>query len=218
MPDVKRLISEVAAERHPRGACRSAVCPGDDQQNRVGGSYPAVTGPDSGTNLRIRCLLPKSGKARGQRACANGEGVGGTDAAGVAERHSPRRPKGLRICAPGERSAPPPHVDSLVRCRIGGRSPAVRRRLLAWHLSALAGLAGVRTQGLKKSRSLGYSFAELLVPRGKAVLRNDNRCLRASALPLMVERHTQHNEDFMDATESIRRGRMTTNEILTVAE
>jgi excisionase family DNA binding protein len=34
----------------------------------------------------------------------------------------------------------------------------------------------------------------------------------------MVERHTQHNEDFMDATESIRRGRMTTNEILTVAE
>ena len=61
----------------------------------------------------------------------------------------------------------------------------------------------MRAQGVKKSQSLGYSFSELLGQGGNAVCLNDNQCPTASAIPLMVERHSRCHEDFMDATVNV---------------
>ena len=62
-------------------------------------------------------------------------------------------------------------------------------------------MARVRTQELKKSQSLGYSFFDLLGQGGNAVCLSDNRCPSAYAISLVFEGATpRRREGFMETT------------------
>ena len=116
MPDIKRMISEVAAENGIR------IEPGDPlfalvTMNRMVFEEAAqeVLRPQSAADRGIQGVDDESRSARREHAGREGKGIGGEDAGRIAERYSVRRHEGERICAPGERGAPSPRDDSLVR-------------------------------------------------------------------------------------------------------